>query len=139
MAPYDSVYNLDKAQVLKPRRFNDGPRLKEFGTSPCGTLLALAVLLAHGNECGGIRSQHEIIGTWAEDRIAIIGDEGDISDFPEDLARFTDISEHILQALCEDDFLRTQLLRKREIAPAQPEPLGLGEPRRGEPSSNRHP
>ena len=126
MAQDYTIYNLDKHQMIQPARFNDGPRLKEFGASPCGTMLALAVLLAYGHEGGGIRSQHEIIGTWAGDRIAIIGDECDLSGLPEDLESFTDISEHILQALCEDDFLRTQLLQKREIAPAQPEPLGLG-------------
>ena len=126
MAQYYTIYNLDKHQVIQPGRFNDGLRLKEFGASPCGTMLALTVLLVHGNECGGIRSQHEIIGTWAGDRIAIIGDECDTSGFSEELASVTDVSEHILQALCEDDFLRTQLLQKREISPAQPEPLGLG-------------
>lgn len=132
MAQYYSVYNLDKEQVINPGRFGDGSRLKEFGASPCGTMLALAVLLAYGHECGGIRSQHEIIGTWAGDRIAIIGDECDMSGLPEDLASFTDISEHILQALCEDDFLRIQLLKNQGIAPAQPEPLGTWRaPKRG--------
>jgi hypothetical protein len=131
MAPYDSVYNLDKAQVLKPGRFNDGPRLREFRASLCGTLLALAALLAHDNEYGDIHSGHEIIGTWAGDRMAIMGDDSDISSFAEDLARFTDISEPIWQALCEDDTLRTRLLRDREVEPPQPQPLAFLKGRSG--------
>jgi hypothetical protein len=88
-------------------------------------LLALAALLADGNEYGGIRSGHEIIGTWAGNRIAIIGDYADLSRYSEDLASFTDISEHILQALCEDETLRTRLLRDREVEPPHPQPLPI--------------
>ncbi|MDH3599022.1 MAG: hypothetical protein OEU26_05210 [Candidatus Tectomicrobia bacterium] len=123
-----AIYNLDKEQVIQPGRFNDGQGLREFGSASCGVLLALAALLAHGNEYGGIHSHHEIIGTWAGDRIAIIGDYADLSGFPEDLASFTDISEHILQALCEDETLRTRLLCDREVHPPQPQPLGLANP-----------
>ncbi|MDH3602766.1 MAG: hypothetical protein OEU26_24405, partial [Candidatus Tectomicrobia bacterium] len=86
---------------------------------------ALTALLADGNEYGGIQSHHEIIGAWAGDRIAIIGDYADLSHFSEDLASFTDISEHILQALCEDETLRTRLLRDREVAPPHPQPLPI--------------
>jgi hypothetical protein len=120
-----AIYNLDQHQVIHPGRFHDGGRLREFGSSSCGVLLALAALLAYGNEYGGIRSGHEIIGTWAGDRIAIIGDYADLSRYSEDLASFTDISEHILQALCEDDTLRTRLLRDREVEPPHPQPLPL--------------
>jgi hypothetical protein len=91
-------------------------------------LLALAALLAHGNESGGIRSHHELIGTWAGDRIAIIGDYADLSPFSEDLAHFTDISEHILQALCEDETLRIRLIQDREVAPPHPQPLATANP-----------
>ena len=68
------------------------------------------------------------MGTWAGDRIAIIGDYADLSGFPEDLVRFTDRSEHILQALCEDETLSTRLIRDREVEPFQPQPLGLAKP-----------
>jgi hypothetical protein len=125
MGQYFAIYNLDQHHVIHPGRFHDGARLCEFGSSSCGVLLALAALLADGNEYGGIRSRHEIIGTWAGDRIAIIGDYADISRFSEDLASFTDISEHILQALCEDETLRTRLLRDREVEPPHPQPLLL--------------
>lgn len=120
-----AIYNLDKSQVIRPGRFKDGDRLREFGSSSCGVLLALTAVLVHGNEYGGIQSAHEIIGTWAGDRIAIIGDYADLSNFEEDLSRFTDISEHILQALCEDDTLKTRLLKERDISPPQPQPLKL--------------
>jgi hypothetical protein len=125
MGQYFAIYNLDKRHVIGPGRFNDGARLREFGSSSCGVMLALTALLAYGNEYGGIRSDHEIIGTWAGDRIAIIGDYADLSGFQEDLACFVDISEHILQALCEDDTLRTRLLRDREVEPPHPQPLPI--------------
>ena len=93
-------------------------------------MLSLAALLVHGNEHGGIQSSHEIIGTWAGDRIALIGDYADISGCQEDLASITDVSEHILQALCEDETLRTRLLDDREVEPPQPQPFGLASPRK---------
>ena len=120
-----TIYNLDKEQLIAPARFNDGQRLREFGSSSCGVLLALAALLADGNEHGGIHSSHEMIGTWAGDRIAIIGDYADISGYQEDLASFTDISEHILMALCEDETFRIRLLDDREVRPPQPESIAL--------------
>ena len=120
-----AIYNLDKSQVIRPGRFNDGDRFREFASSSCGVLLALATLLAHDNQHGGIHSTHEIIGTWAGDRIAIIGEYADLSDFEEDLGRFTDISEHILQAICEDDTLKTRLLKERDVSPPNPQSLKL--------------
>lgn len=123
MGQYFAIYNLDKAQLIQPGRFNNGLRIREFAASPDGVMLALAALLAHGNEHGGIRSQHEFIGAWAGDRIAIVGDYADLSTFSEDLAGFTDVSEHILQALCEDDTLRIRLLHERHVEPPSPQPL----------------
>ena len=128
MGQYFAIYNLDKAQVIQPGRFHDSLRLREFGSATGGVMLALAALLAHGNEYGGIRSHHEFIGAWAGDRIAIIGDYADLAPFSEDLGRFTDISEHILQALCEDDTLRMRLLHERKIAPPHPQPLAVTHP-----------
>jgi hypothetical protein len=125
MGQYFAIYNLDKQQMINPGRWGNGLRLREFGSSSCGVLLALAALLAHGNEYGGIRSRHEMIGAWAGDRIAIIGDYADLSRFEADLARFSDVSEHILQALCEDETLRMRLLDDREVEPPQPQPLPL--------------
>jgi hypothetical protein len=61
MGQYLAIYNLDKEQVIQPGRFNDGQRLREFGSASCGVLLALTAVLAHGNEQGGIRSDHEMI------------------------------------------------------------------------------
>ena len=128
MGQYFAIYNLDKAQLIQPDRFNDGLRIREFGSSAGGVMLALAALLAYGNEHGGIRSRHELIGSWAGDRIAIIGDYADLAPFPEDLAGFTDVSEHILQALCEDDTLRIRLLHEREVEPPAPQPLAVAHP-----------
>lgn len=111
--------------MINPGRFNDGLRLREFGSSSCGVLLALAALLAHGNEHGGIYGHHELIGAWAGDRIATTRDYADRSRFEADLAQFTDVSEHILQALCEDETLRRRRLDDREVEPPQPQPLPL--------------
>lgn len=88
MGQYHYVCNLDKREYLHPHRFGDGLKLMEFGNSMGGTLTALTILLGASNGRGGgdlhISDDHplaEVVGSWAGDRIAIIGDyfeEGDV-------------------------------------------------------------
>jgi hypothetical protein len=86
MGQYHLIANLDKKQYLHPHRFGDGLKLMEFGCSSPGTMTALAVLLAPQSAEGGRGGgdfHHDvegIVGSWAGDRIAIVGDyaeEGD--------------------------------------------------------------
>src|ERR1035437_2545598 len=88
MGQYHLVVNLDKHQYLHPHRLGDGLKLMEFGRSRDGTMTALAFLLAcsacEGGRGGGDpREDSEgVIGSWAGDRIAIIGDYAEAEDLP---------------------------------------------------------
>jgi len=133
MGQYYIIVNLDKKEYLKPHEFGDGAKLLEFGSSGDGTMLGLAILLAHGNNRGGgdLRSDNPLIGSWSGDRIVITGDYADpvvfieVSD--EELkkvaeeynvsterinlyafarARFKDISREVIEVLKADPYLR---------------------------------
>jgi hypothetical protein len=82
MGQYYKVINLDKKQFIKPWTFNDGAKLLEFGCSGSGTMLALAVLLASGNNRGGgdLHSENSIVGSWRGNRIIVAGDYDDYID-----------------------------------------------------------
>ena len=98
MGQYHKIVNLDKKQYLHPHRFDDGLKLMEFGQSGSGTLLGLTILLSCSNGRGGgdFRGDSDLVGTWAGDRIAIIGDYGEAGDLP---AEFD--AEHLYSA-CDD-------------------------------------
>jgi hypothetical protein len=130
MGQYYHPANLDKKQYLHPHRFGDGLKLLEFGSSGSGTMMAMAVLLAVGNGRGGgdLHSEDSIIGSWAGDRIAVIGDyadeENDWKDVTKTKAEYDaaykgvwgedsdwdDISEDVITALAEDSYVRDQFL-----------------------------
>lgn len=79
MGQYYIIVNVDKHQMIKPHKFGDGLKLMEFGNSQFGTLLGMAVLLADGNNRGGgdLRTDNQIVGSWAGDRIVVAGDYAD--------------------------------------------------------------
>lgn len=109
MGQYHYVTNLDRKEFLHPHKFGDGLKLLEFGCSADGIMTGLAVLLATSNGRGGGDLQIEqydpqtkeykaeskraellgeyIVGRWAGDRIAIIGDYHEEDDVP----GFTDV------------------------------------------------
>lgn len=81
MGQYHKVCNLDKKQFLHPHKAGDGLKLLEFGCSSNGTMTLLALLLARDNGKGGgdlhvdeDQDVHMLVGSWAGDRIAIVGD-----------------------------------------------------------------
>ncbi len=83
MDQYHLIVNLEKRQFLEPHAFGDDPKLLEFGNDSQGTMTALAVLLARDNGLahGDLRlpentPDRDLIGAWAGDRIAIVGDYG---------------------------------------------------------------
>lgn len=122
MGQYYYIVNIDKKQYLHPHDFGDGLKLLEFGSSGCGTMLGLAVLLADGNGRGGgdLRSHNPIVGSWAGDRIVVTGDYADTENFlPADsegknlhqVAReeYVNISSEVISALQEDGFLAREM------------------------------
>jgi hypothetical protein len=105
MGQYHYIANIDKREFLHPHTMGDGLKLMEFGASGGGTMLGLALLLACSNGRGGgdfqiwddpyndgrkvegiIPRDHElataVVGRWAGDRIAVIGDYRTDDDFP---------------------------------------------------------
>lgn len=82
MGQYHVVVNLDKEQYLNPREFGDGVKLLEFALSSGGVMTALALLLAESNNRGGgdLPTTHSLIGSWAGDRITVVGDYSNVTD-----------------------------------------------------------
>jgi len=84
MGQYHFVLNLDKKEYLHPHRLGDGLKLMEFGNSGGGTMTALGLLLAGCaiNEPADLATQSIHLGSWAGDRLAIIGDYAEADDLP---------------------------------------------------------
>lgn len=125
MGQYYMIVNLDKKQYLNPHKFGDGLKLLEFGSSGNGTMCGLAVLLANSNGRGGgdLRSEKEVIGSWAGDRIVIAGDYAEKGDAGEgegednlftltdqEGSGFVDVSDQVVEALLDDRWLRSEFV-----------------------------
>lgn len=133
MGQYHKVVNLDKKQVINPHNMGCGIKLLEFSESRVTT--ALSVLLACSNNRGGgdLHSDSPMCGSWAGDRIAIIGDyweedeaketgiptweqmdeeayDNEGNRIPDHKGEYTDISMDILKVLCEDKWFKDELL-----------------------------
>src|SRR5947207_70941 len=87
MGQYHYLVNLDKKQVVHPHEIGNGLKLKEqIGWDYC-TATALVMLLASASRDGGrgggdFLSGHRLIGSWAGDRIAFVGDYAKSDDVP---------------------------------------------------------
>lgn len=106
MGQYHIPCNIDRREFIHPHTFGDGLKLLEFGPSGSGTMMGLAVLLAASNRGGprgggdlhpwhggagyegcevSMRDDEDalmahIVGRWAGQRIAIIGDYAETDD-----------------------------------------------------------
>lgn len=118
MGQYHQVINMDKKQVLNPHKFGNGIKLLEFGMDGGSTMTGLAILLAVSNGRGGgdLHSDNKIIGTWAGDRIAIVGDYWEADEAAErgiptweQFEEWEDISLDVLKAMCDDPYLKQEL------------------------------
>ncbi len=76
---YALLVNLDKKQYLYSHSVGDGLKFMEFGTSACGLMTALTLLLADGNGrgSGDFATKRDIVGSWAGDRVVAAGDYAD--------------------------------------------------------------
>ena len=108
MGQYFHPVNLDKKEYLHPHKFDDGLKLLEFGCSADGTMTALAILLRRSSEGGGgdIHTQSDLIGSWAGDRIVIIGDYDDSGLYQMLESKYKDISEGILKVMKKEGIVR---------------------------------
>ncbi len=84
MGQYHKIVNLDKREFVDPHQLGAGLKLWEFTNTRTGPLAALSLLLASSNNRGGGDAEEDpLIGSWAGDRIAIVGDyseRGDLAD-----------------------------------------------------------
>jgi len=125
MGQYHIIVNLDKEQYIHPHVFGDGMKLGEFGSSAQGTMLGLTLLLATDSGRGGGDFAEEpdgITGSWAGDRISIVGDYGDAiiesnsnsNMFDYATEYFEDISCVVIKALCFSSFTKKKLLLRND-------------------------
>lgn len=142
MGQYHIVVNLDRQEFLHPHRMGDGLKLLEFGCSPIGTMTGLAILLAASNGEGrgggdlslvdyhyvegnhsttarpGAEQAKFIVGRWAGQRIAIVGDYHEPNDVPgytlhsefwnavtDERDGWVDISRFVLDAMRLDSYI----------------------------------
>ena len=85
MGQYHYVVNLDKHEFLHPHALGCGLKLWEQMANHPGTATALIPLLACSNGRGGgdLRDDDSgMVGRWAGDRIAIVGDYAEDQDLP---------------------------------------------------------
>jgi hypothetical protein len=119
MGQYWKTVNLDKREYICPHKLGGGLKLWEQVNNPPGTPVALFILTAAMPvpRGGGDLQPHPVIGRWAGDRIATIGDYAEDGDVPK-----SRIPASILYTLCrsqEDlDELRDvyrQRVRDRDV------------------------
>jgi len=94
MGQYYYVVNLTKKEFLHPHKLGDGLKLQEQLNSTGGTMAALYLLLTCSNGRGGgdvfapatdaelTMRVEEMVGRWAGDAIAIVGDYAEDADLP---------------------------------------------------------
>lgn len=90
MGQYWLTCNLSKREFLDPHKLGDGLKLWEQLNSVGGVMAALHILLSCSNgrgggdlaESDGVKPQDPIIGRWAGDRIAVVGDYAEDGDLP---------------------------------------------------------
>lgn len=91
MGQYHYVINIDRHEYLDPYALGDGMKLMEQAMSIGGTMTGLCLLLAASNGRGGgdlrLPEGHPhaaLVGSWAGNRIAIVGDYAEDADLPLD-------------------------------------------------------
>jgi len=110
MGQYFIIVNMTKKEFIHPHKFGDGLKLMEFGCSSNGTMTALALLLRQSSEGGGgdfpCPEKYKIVGSWAGDKIVIVGDYDESGLYDIAIKTFTDISKKVLYAFNGDIFLK---------------------------------
>lgn len=90
MGQYHQLINYTKKEVVNPHKLGDGLKLWEW--SDFGMLRAIQALLAVSNGRGGgdltddtevpPMGINKLVGRWAGDKIAIVGDYAEVGDLP---------------------------------------------------------
>jgi hypothetical protein len=113
MGQYHLIVNLGKKEYLDPHKRGDGLKLVEQFTGRTSALLLALLSCSNGRGGGDIQSDdHDWIGRWAGDRIAIVGDYAEAEDLmsvdgAEDIygrcrdenSQWREITEEVIKAL----------------------------------------
>ena len=87
MGQYHYLVNLVKKQVVHPHQIGNGLKLYEQIRWDYSTATVLVMLLSASSRDGGrgggdFRASHPLVGSWAGDRIAFVGDYAEPDDIP---------------------------------------------------------
>jgi len=87
MGQYHYLVNLDKKQVIHPCQIGNSMKLRRQIGWPYSTATPLVMLLAASNKEGGrgggdFHVDHPLLGSWAGDRVAFVGDYAASTDLP---------------------------------------------------------
>lgn len=97
------VVNLDKKESIFAHRFDEGYKFLEFTQGSCGTMSALAVLLAApesmGAGGGDLTTRGPEVGRWVGDRVILLGEYNDEPKYAGLYRDCTDISESLRKYL----------------------------------------
>lgn len=112
MGQYHHLINLDKKEHIHAHSIGNGLKLMEQVGFEKSTASALWLLLAASNgRGGGDAMNHPLVGSWAGDRIVILGDYCESTDLKDrdakavykDLENYTDISTQV-KAMLDKEF-----------------------------------
>jgi len=138
MGQYFIAVNQDRKEWIHPHRFGDGLKFMEFLMSSTGFLAGLALLIRQSNEGGGgdwygyaapdeALKENQVVGSWAGDRIAIVGDYDESGLFTQAMDSWTDVSEPIIEALAKDSSAKLALRNRLDW---RQDHCGEGDPER---------
>lgn len=105
MGQYHRLVNMDRREFLDCHALGDGLKLAEqVSSGPGGVASTLLVLLAASNGRGGgdlpddmATEENRVVGRWAGQRIAMVGDYAEDDDFP---TREGDAKPSAIYGLC---------------------------------------
>lgn len=128
------VGNFSKKQFIRPGAFGEQDSLRDILDSYQGVLCGLVVLLSDGNNRGGgdLRSDHQVIGSWAGDRVMLVDESALVPEFSEPgmedvplqkqlLSTGQDVSQDVIEAIVdgEGDYSRLTQLNPRHVLPLE--------------------
>lgn len=116
MGQYFLIVDIDKREYLDPHKFGDGVKLMEFGCSASGTMTALALLLRQSDAVAGGDFQqvddYPIVGSWAGNRITIVGDYDSSGLYEEADTEYKDVSLAVMRAMGANKYLLKEMIGK---------------------------
>lgn len=120
MGQYFIAVNETKREWLHPHRFGDGLKFMEFAPSGGGFMLGFALLMRKSSAGGGgdwygyhaptgALNEFPVVGSWAGDKVSIVGDYDESGLYTDAQDSYTDVSFDVMKAMCADEYAKKQL------------------------------